>query len=124
MSVPTGASPAGSVATGAMPAQSSTKPLRTMAAISCPDIEIAKAATITNWKPCQPRRRANQTDKANKSAVSASESLAMVGTTISGEPSTRIGPPPAVTVSASLPTRPSAPVVAMPTRIFWPLAGR
>ena len=65
-----------------------------------------------------PNAAATSVDNANKSAVSASESLASVGTTMRGGPSTRIGPPPAAAVSASLPTRPSAPVVVMPMRIF------
>ena len=87
-------------------------------------METANAATMTSCMPFQPRRRANHTDNANNSAVSARESLANVGTTTSGGPSTRIALPAAVTVSASLPTRPSAPTEVTATRIFWPVAGK
>ena len=87
-------------------------------------METAKAATTTSCMPFHPRRRANQTDKAKKSAVNASDSLASVGTTTSGGPSTRIAPPAEVSVSASLPTKPSAPTEVTPTRIFWPVTGK
>ena len=123
MSEPGGASPAGSVATGAIPVQSAINPSRTMAAINAPDSDKANAITTTSCMPRQPRRRASHSDPAMSSAVSTSEAVASVGTINNGGPSTRIGPAP-FEVSASRPVRPSEPRLVTPTRICCPAVGR
>ena len=123
MSMPAGASPEGSVATGTMPVQSTTRPSRTIAAIKLPDRESATTQTTTSCMPAQPRRRAYQTAPPTSNIVSASAAIERVGMTLATGPSTSIAWPVLVTNSESVPTKPAEPSVVTATRMTLPAAG-